>query len=75
MLTCSRTKYTWYATKNSAAGMRDAVKPTWLLWHLSLLRAKLSVLLARKRATCRTAVRVNFFEKERGSQRAVRDAD
>ncbi len=57
------------ATKNSAAGMRDAVK----------VMAPLALKLGNKEpigASCQegyipNGIRVNFFEKERGSQRAV----
>ncbi len=58
------------STKNSAAGMRDAMKKI----------APLAVKLARKEPIGASSeegympngVRVNFFEKDRGSQRAVR---
>ena len=57
------------ATKNSAAGMRDAVKKM----------APLALKLAKGEpigASCQEGymperVRVNFFEEERGSKRAV----
>ena len=57
------------STKNSAAGMRDAVKKL----------APLAVKLARRKygssaeeGYIPNGVRVNFFEKERGSKRAVK---
>lgn len=58
------------ATKNSAAGMRDAVKK---MAPLALKLAKKEKIGASvEEGYMPNGVRVNFFEKERGSQRAVK---
>ena len=58
------------STKNSAAGMRDAVKKLAPL-ALKMLRQKNRMLLVQE-GYMPNGVRVNFFEKERGSKRAVK---
>ena len=58
------------STKNSAAGMRDAVK------KMALLAVKLGkgekIGSSAEEGYMPNGIRVNFFEKERGSQRAVK---
>ncbi len=54
------------STKNSAAGMRDAVT------KMAPLAVKLGKGEAAEEGYMPNGVRVNFFEKERGSQRAVK---
>ena len=57
------------STKNSAAGMRDAVKK---MAPLALKLAKGEAIGAScEEGYMPNGVRVNFFEKERGSKRAV----
>ena len=58
------------STKNSAAGMRDAVKKLAPL-ALKMLKAENRMLLVQE-GYMPNGVRVNFFEKERGSKRAVK---
>lgn len=54
------------ATKNSAAGMRDAVKK-WLPWHLNLQREKESEHLLKK-VTCPTAKELISLKKKEGQE-------
>ena len=60
------------STKNSAAGMRDAVK------KLAPLAVKLAkgekIGSSAEEGYIPNGVRVNFFEKERGSKRAVMES-
>ena len=57
------------STKNSAAGMRDAVKK---LAPLALKMLKRKIGASCQEGYMPNGVRVNFFEKERGSKRAVK---
>ena len=58
------------STKNSAAGMRDAVKK---MAHLAVKLGKGEKIgSSAEEGYMPNGIRVNFFEKERGSQRAVK---
>ncbi len=64
-----KTKIYMVETKNSAAGMRDAVKKMAPL-ALKLARGE-RIGASAEEGYLPNGVRVNFFEKERGSKRAV----
>lgn len=57
------------ATKNSAVGMRDAA-PKMAALSLKLARGE-KILSSAEEGYLPNGIRVNFFEKERGSKRAV----
>ena len=64
-----KTKVYMVGTKNSAAGMRDAVK---IMAPLALKLAKGEKIgSSAEEGYMPNGIRVNFFEKERGSKRAV----